>query len=59
MHSHELKLEDTHFTELLPTNVADYSHLRVYERCAHLYNHFNGVRGGIKMGSSAFRSLIR
>ena len=52
-------MEDTRFSELLPSRTDAYSHLRVFERCARLYSHFIGVKGGIKMGSSSFRSLTR
>lgn len=47
------------FGELLPSGLGDLAHLRVFERCAQLYLQFVGVRGGVKMGPSAFRTFTR
>ena len=47
------------FEELLPSGLGDLEHLRVFERSAQLFLHFVGVRGGLKLGASAFRTFTR
>lgn len=44
------------FEELMPSGL---EHLRVFERGAQLFMHFVGVRGGLKLGASAFRTFTR
>ena len=44
------------FEELTPSGL---EHLRVFERAAQLFMHFVGVRGGLKLGASAFRTFTR
>lgn len=51
--------EETSFRELIPAQVDDYSHLRLFERAAQLFSRFVGARGGVKMGSTAFRTFTR
>lgn len=51
--------EDGCFGELLPSRLGEYSHLRLYERSAQLFVRFVGAKGGVKMGSSAFRTFTR
>ena len=52
-------VENSCFSELLPTQLGLYSHLRTFERCAQLFKTFVGVRGGLKMGSTNFRTFVR
>ena len=47
------------FEELLPSQLGELEHLRVFERGAQLFMHFVGVRGGLKLGASAFRTFTR
>ncbi len=51
--------EHTRFRELLPSRLEDYSHLRLFERSAHLFSQFVGAKGGVKMDSTAFRAFTR
>ena len=52
-------VENSCFSELLPTQLGLYSHLRTFERCAQLFKTFVGIRGGLKMGSTNFRTFVR
>ena len=45
--------------EVFPAELDSVSHLRLFEECALLFVKSVGNRGGLRMGSSAFRGFIR
>nr|XP_006822561.1 PREDICTED: tubulin polyglutamylase TTLL11-like [Saccoglossus kowalevskii] len=54
------KQKESCLEELFPAKYGEqYEFVRILERIAFLFNHFLGVRGGLRMGATGFRTFTR